>query len=697
MNGSLSSFRARLHALRMRVPGLIHRPSRGSLRFQFTCGILIVLVPAFTFSYVVLNRLAVKEISRMARMRLNAEAELLSYGLREWGNSNRLMLRALALNPVLRQRDLPGAKALLNSLQELYPSRSWQFWAVDSQPRLLAYSGEAVSVAARQRSEGLIGSLGYFQEALQGGAGYGVAKSYLNGKTCMMIAQPVYPEKSVAGGVPAAARSRADASMGGTGVPAGARPNGVLVSCILLEDLASDTGLQLALRDPALASLHGASGDFNRAKPIQSAFVLLGRHGSVLYPATSGVDESLPTATGYEKGYWAPLFRRATQVAIREREFFDSVRVGNDDYFVLINHVDPAWSTMLILNHNQALSSLHKVLRELVRYGLISLLLASLAVYWQCGRIIAPIREAGRALQRISEGDLDARVQHARGDEIGHLLDNVNHAANQLGLYFAREMAHAVTQKQLETAREIQKDFLVSRIPVSDRLEIAPVFVPAYEVGADWYDVLCMGEIFYVIVADVCDKGIPSALYMSVFRSLLRYGLLAHHDFHGCESDPGQRLQQVASRVNDYMATNQGDSMMFATVFMAAVDPGKGVLHYLSAGHEMPIVAGPAGLRSLEPTGPALGLFADATFTVTRVDLEPGAVLVAYTDGVTDARSPEDVAWGREALVNFMAARMGGGQGASELRDELVATVRGHMADAAAFDDFTLMVLRRLA
>jgi len=72
-------------------------------------------------------------------------------------------------------------------------------------------------------------------------------------------------------------------------------------------------------------------------------------------------------------------------------------------------------------------------------------------------------------------------------------------------------------------------------------------------------------------------------------------------------------------------------------------------------------------------------------------------VLVAYTDGVTDARSPEDVAWGREALVNFMAARMGGGQGASELRDELVATVRGHMADAAAFDDFTLMVLRRLA
>ena len=426
--------------------------------------------------------------------------------------------------------------------------------------------------------------------------------------------------------------------------------------------------------------------------------MLLGRHGSVLYPATKGVEDVMSTAGGYEKGYWAPLFRQVAKVVMQEGEFFGTVRVGGADYFLLVNHADPAWSTMLILSHDQALAGLYRVLRELIIYGVIALLLASLAVVWQCGRVVRPIREAGRALQRISEGDLDVRVRQYRcGDEIGHLLINLNHAAAQLKLYFTRELAHAVTQKQLETAREIQKDFLVSRIPISERLEIAPVFVPAYEVGADWYDVMRMDEIFYVVVADVCDKGIPSALYMSVFRSLLRYGLLAHHDFHGCESDPGQRLQQVVSRASDCMATNQGDSMMFATVFMAAVDPGKGVLHYLSAGHAMPIVAGPAGLRSLEPTGPALGLFADATFTVSRVDLEPGAVLVAYTDGVTDARSPEDVAWGREALVNFMAARMGGGQGASELRDELVATVRGHMADAAAFDDFTLMVLRRLA
>lgn len=683
MNASFSIFRARLDALRIRWSGVIHRPSRGSLREQFTGGILLVLVPAFTFSYVVLNRLAVKEIARMARVQLNAEAELLSYGLREWGNANRLMLQALALNPVLRQPDLPGVTTLLSSLQQLYPTRSWQFWSAGPEPQLMAYSGGVVSAAARSKSEASVGSLDYFQEALRGRTGYGVVRSYLNDKACMMIAQPVYPKLS--------------SPVDGRAALAGGRPSGVLVSCIRLDDLAVDTGLKLALQDPALDSLHGASGDFDRDKPIRSAFVLLGRHGNVLYPATNGVEETHSTAAGYEKGYWGPLFRLATQVATREREFFDSVRVGNDDYFVLINRADPAWSTMLILNHNQALSSLHRVLLELIRYGVISLVLASLAVYWQCGRIIAPIREAGRALQRISEGDLETRVPHARHDEIGHLLDNINHAAVQLQLYFMREMAHAVTQKQLETAREIQKDFLVSRIPASDRLEIAPVFLPAYEVGADWYDVLRIEDTFYVVVADVCDKGIPSALYMSVFRSLLRYGLLAHQPVQGCGPDPGERLVQVASRVNDYMATNHGDSMMFATVFMAAIDPLKGVLHYISAGHEMPIVAGPSGLRSLEPTGPALGLFPDATFTTNRLDLEPGSVLVAYTDGVTDARSPGDEAWGREALLSFMEARMGRGQDAADLRDDLVARVQDHMAGAAAFDDFTVMVLRRLA
>jgi serine phosphatase RsbU (regulator of sigma subunit) len=681
MNGCLARLRNWLSGNGKRGLAASLRPRRSSLRLQFTLRILMVLVPAFSLSYVVLDRLAAQEISRLARLRLTEEAELLSYGLREWGRSNRLILQALALHPALRQRDLAGSEALLQSLQRLYPYRNWRYWSTDRQPRLLAYSAGALPASVRQKMEANILHRDYFQEALQGRSGYGVVNTYMSNKACMTIAQPVYPERP----------APSEALVSGLAASPGGRPTGVLVSCILLQDLAADTGLQAALIDPDLAGLQGADGVFRRQKPIRSAFVLLGRQGHVLYPTTRGVHAMLPSAKDYAQGYWGPLFRIATQAAMQKKEIFQSVRVGQANYFVLVNHADTAWSTMLILNQNYAFSRLHIFLNQLARYGGACLLLASLAVYWQCGRIIAPIRAAGTALQRISEGDFETRMLHDRSDEIGHLLDNINHTAEQLKLFLTRETAHAITQKQLETARVIQKDFLVSEIPESEHLEIAPIFLPAYEIGADWYDAMHIEDNFYVVVADVCDKGIPSALYMSVFRSLLRFGLLA---YPGIDVDPGVRLQQVVSRVNDYMATNQGDSMMFATMFLAAVNPEKRELHYLSAGHEMTLIHGPAGLRSLAPTGPALGLFAGASFTAQKIDLEPGAVVVAYTDGLTDARSPEDQSWGHEALVHFLQAREGYQANASRWRDELVAAVQEHMAGADPFDDLTVMVLR---
>lgn len=690
MNGFLARIRIWLSGNGNRGLAASLRPRRGSLRLQFTLRILMVLVPAFSLSYIVLDRLAAAEISRLARLRLTEEAELLSYGLREWGRSNRLILQALALHPALRQRDLAGSEALLQSLQRLYPYRNWRYWSTDRQPRLLAYSAGALPASVRQKMEANILHRDYFQAALQGRSGYGVVNTYISNKACMTISQPVYPERPAQSG---ALAGNTAAVVETSEAPAG-RPIGVLVSCILLQDLAADTGLQAALVDPDLAGLQGADGVFRRQKPIQSAFVLLGRQGHVLYPTTRGVHAMLPTAKDYAQGYWGPLFRIATQAAMQEKEIFQSVRVGRDNYFVLVNHTDPAWSTMLILNQNHAFSRLHVFLNQLAHYGGACLLLASLAVYWQCGRIIAPIRAAGGALQRISEGDFETRMLHDRSDEIGHLLDNINHTAEQLKLYLTLETAHAITQKQLETARVIQKDFLVSDIPASEQLEIAPIFLPAYEIGADWYDALQVEDNYYVVVADVCDKGIPSALYMSVFRSLLRFGLLA---YPGSDDDPAVRLQQVVSRVNDYMATNQGDSMMFATVFVAAVNPAKRQLHYLSAGHEMTLIHGPAGLRSLAPTGPALGLFAGATFTAQQLDLEPGAIVVAYTDGLTDARSPQDQPWGHQALVRFLQDREGQQASAAGWRDELVAAVQAHMAGADPFDDLTVMVLRLLS
>jgi sigma-B regulation protein RsbU (phosphoserine phosphatase) len=471
---------------------------------------------------------------------------------------------------------------------------------------------------------------------------------------------------------------------------AGVKPSGVLLSCILLNKLASDTGFRQVLSRFQLMGRLGDVDQFNRNQPFSSIFLLASRQGHLLYPTNDRLkNESIPLVSDYLKGYWGPVFRQI-QKATWGQEVFARVRVGSNNYFVMIDRADEAWSTVLILNQRQVFSTLDHLRMTLAITALLSFLLVSLVVQWRCGRITAPIVSAGKALQAISEGNLDTQIQHDRDDEIGALLDNINKTSSRLKDYLAQETSHAITQKQLQTARDIQQDFLVAGMPQSPDLEIAPVFLPAYEVGADWYDALVVGSITYIVVADVCDKGIPSALYMSVFRSLIRYGLL------NCDAsivDPGERLRSVITLTNDYMASNHRDSTMFATTFLAAVDVEKMKLYYISGGHEPSLVSRAEGNQWLRPGGPAVGLFAGAEYTPGSLDLQPNDYIVAYTDGLTDARSPEGEGWGVANLEEFMNNRRGGTASAAEVLRDLREVVSRHMADAERFDDLTVMVL----
>jgi HAMP domain-containing protein len=506
---------------------LLQPLNRESLRYQFTVAILGVLLPAFAISYAVVNHLAVRQITAITKTRLRIQAELISSGLRKWEDSTRTSLTAISFDRALRERDVAASQALLNSLQTIYPGREWRFWSADPQPRLLAATGQ-VSEEGRRQAEARILKREYFRQALSGRPSYSVVRSYLNNQYCLMVAQPVYPRLrhgSSAVSRPLSSQSQfvqqhLTAGLGGQ------KPNGVLISCIKLRDIAIDTGLKTALADSQLDPAAASSDLFDSKKPFTSAFLLVSRQGHVLYPTVENYNGRIPMVTDFLKGPWAPLMGLA-QRAQRGDESFGRVQIHANRYFVLTNRADTAWSTMLIVNETEIFSALNHLMRSLVIFGVISVLLAAGAIYWQCGRLISPIRQAGRALDRISTGDFDVRIPPQRSDEIGTLLANINQTAQKLRLFLSHETAHAVTQKQLETAREIQKDFLVEVIPSSPQFELAALSEPAYDVGADWYDALVVDGITYVVVADVCDKGIPSALYMSVFRSLLRYGLLA--------------------------------------------------------------------------------------------------------------------------------------------------------------------------
>ena len=212
----------------------------------------------------------------------------------------------------------------------------------------------------------------------------------------------------------------------------------------------------------------------------------------------------------------------------------------------------------------------------------------------------------------------------------------------------------------------------VPGVAVAGRLE------PAEGVLAgDWYDVLALpGGRAAVVVGDVAGHG-PAA---GVFALRLKHLLGAALDD---DLDPGDALAWVADR------TGETDEL-FATVVVAVVDPVRSLLSYASAGHPDLVVVGPAGLQRLPATGPLLSGLVSG-WTTVEVPLPPGALVVAHTDGLSEARGPGGQEYG-EARLHALLARHAGDD-PEAVGDALVADVRRHAAGRAQ-DDRTVVVLR---
>ena len=123
-------------------------------------------------------------------------------------------------------------------------------------------------------------------------------------------------------------------------------------------------------------------------------------------------------------------------------------------------------------------------------------------------------------------------------------------------------------ERELEIGREIQKGFLPAELPSANGWEIAAHFAAAREVAGDFYDAFCLGpeEQICLVIADVCDKGVGAALFMTLFRSLLRFTIGAAELFD--VRSPAEKLERAVTLTNNYIAHTHGHTNMFATVFI---------------------------------------------------------------------------------------------------------------------------------
>jgi serine phosphatase RsbU (regulator of sigma subunit) len=252
-------------------------------------------------------------------------------------------------------------------------------------------------------------------------------------------------------------------------------------------------------------------------------------------------------------------------------------------------------------------------------------------------------------------------------------------------------------QRELDIGREIQQGFLPAELPSIKGWEIAAYLKSAREVAGDFYDAISLprgGLVF--VVGDVADKGVGAALFMTLFRSLIRAAITGDM-FAGAGEpaalSPAEQLRRAVSFTSNYVAETHFDSNMFATVFIGMLEPGHGRMSYVNCGSEPPLLwRGGQAVEALGPTGPVVGMVPDSPFSVRELEMNQYDVLLAFTDGVPDANNAALEQFGTDRLRGLLNTSVGT---PGDLITRIEGELRGFVGDAEQYDDITLLAVKR--
>jgi len=286
--------------------------------------------------------------------------------------------------------------------------------------------------------------------------------------------------------------------------------------------------------------------------------------------------------------------------------------------------------------------------------------------------------------QRLSEAPYssgDLRLLGSVAAQTAMALENA-----QLTAAIAEEVSRRERlNRELEIAREVQQHLFPQTNPPIETLDYAGSCRPALGVGGDYYDFIKRpgGKLCFAI-GDVSGKGISAALLMSNLQAALRsHAVVASED-----------LASILTRING-LIYQSSSSNRYATFFLAEYEPGARQLTYVNGGHNAPMLFRAGGeIERLTEGGMVVGLMPDVTYRQATVTLRPGDLLVAFTDGISEAMNPADEEWGEERLIQTV--RCCSTLESREILNRIMVDADAFAAGAPQHDDMTLLLLRSL-
>jgi serine phosphatase RsbU (regulator of sigma subunit) len=240
-------------------------------------------------------------------------------------------------------------------------------------------------------------------------------------------------------------------------------------------------------------------------------------------------------------------------------------------------------------------------------------------------------------------------------------------------------------EREIQLARQIQETFLPDFLPALQGWELDVRWETARQVGGDFYDVFDLGNNrIGLVIADVSDKGLPAALYMTVTRTLIRSKIQEY-------DSPARVLCEVSKQL-----FSESPESMFITAIYAILDQATGELSYANAGHNLPLIFRQASqtVEQLPKGGTALGVIPELQLHNHTVAILPGDTLVFFTDGACDTLGPDGEDFGEPRLRAVLEKNSG--CSAPDLLEALDFALEEFRQDMPPFDDVTLIAVRRV-
>jgi len=287
------------------------------------------------------------------------------------------------------------------------------------------------------------------------------------------------------------------------------------------------------------------------------------------------------------------------------------------------------------------------------------------------------------ATLHVRRGDFSYRVRVPKRDQLGALGESFNEMTSSVRELIEEQRRRQRLENELSIAREVQEQLFPRSLPSVPGVELAAICRPARTVSGDYYDFISLGPSRLAIaLADISGKGISAALLMASLQAALRsQAEIAGH------SDPAE----LVARLNAGMFKNTSDDR-YATFFYGVYDAHAKTLTYTNAGHLAPFFVADGHVLRLEEGGTVVGLFEDCVYEQKTLKVDPGSVLVAFSDGLTEPENAFGEEYGMVRLKDEILRQRN--VAAQRLAEDLIAASEQWAGAGEQADDITVVVAR---